>query len=486
MLQSPRLPQFFNLPESTKFGLLMRHRTLFLSVFVSTFLLIAAVVFMLPKKYESEMMILVSSGRADMVISPEDSKNTATPDQLPEIRLGSEIGLLKSRNVMEQVIDKIGAGSPPNAKNPSPASLAAYREGVIGSLNAHLKIDPVKKSELIAVTYQAKTPEMANKVLTSLSEAYLELHLKAHATPGSFKFFDDQANSYAQKLKAAEQRLLEFRQKNPSNTQPTLPDPLVQREMEAQAALDETQAQEADYARRVESGRAQLSTLNPRIATQTHTNPQTTIISQLTGMLAELQNRRTEMATKFRPDDRMVTQLDKEIADTRATLEAASANSSTDQTTDLNQVRVEAEKSLIASETLLAGLRARQRDLTRVVQDYKGQVIQNAQAGVESERLERELKESEDNYLLYAKKREEARISESLDQQRITDVSLIESPTMPVRPVSPVVSTDLAIGFFLALLVAYVSVLLWSRFGSPLHADRHVDVSSAFATAPAN
>jgi uncharacterized protein involved in exopolysaccharide biosynthesis len=192
------------------------------------------------------------------------------------------------------------------------------------------------------------------------------------------------------------------------------------------------------------------------------------------------------MATKFRPDDRMVTQLDKEIADTKKALDAASAQSSTDRTTDLNTVRVEAEKSMIASETMLAGLRARRRDLTSLVSDYKARVLQNAQAGVESERLDRELKESEDNYLLYAKKREEARISDSLDQQRITDVALIESPTMPVRPVSPVVSLDLAIGFFLALLVAYVSVVLWSRFGSPWHASQNIEASSVYAAAPAN
>ena len=59
-------------------------------------------------------------------------------------------------------------------------------------------------------------------------------------------------------------------------------------------------------------------------------------------------------------------------------------------------------------------------------------------------------KEAEENYLLYAKKAEEARIAESLDQQKIANVAIAESPTEPHLPSKPNVKLNLALGVLLA------------------------------------
>jgi uncharacterized protein involved in exopolysaccharide biosynthesis len=47
------------------------------------------------------------------------------------------------------------------------------------------------------------------------------------------------------------------------------------------------------------------------------------------------------------------------------------------------------------------------------------------------------VKINEDNYLLYQRKREEARISDALDRQRILNVAIAEPPTAPVLPSHP-------------------------------------------------
>ena len=60
--------------------------------------------------------------------------------------------------------------------------------------------------------------------------------------------------------------------------------------------------------------------------------------------------------------------------------------------------------------------------------------------------LVRTPKEAEDNYLLYAKKTEEARIAESLDQQKIANVAIAETPIEPHLPSKPNVMLNLALG----------------------------------------
>jgi uncharacterized protein involved in exopolysaccharide biosynthesis len=192
-------------------------------------------------------------------------------------------------------------------------------------------------------------------------------------------------------------------------------------------------------------------------------------------MLAGMRNRRTELATRFRPDDRLVVELDTEIANTKASLDKATADSSVERVTDQNQVRVEAEKSLSESRVSLAGAKARKARLAALVSDYKKRMYSFAGETTENDRLMRQVKEDEDNYLLYSKKREEARISESLDQQRITNVSMVQAPTLPVDPASPQIPLDLAVGFLFSGFVAFLTLRLRDHLLQGGLVDRHTN-----------
>ena len=55
-------------------------------------------------------------------------------------------------------------------------------------------------------------------------------------------------------------------------------------------------------------------------------------------------------------------------------------------------------------------------------------------ARAQQDDLVRDVKTAEDNYLLYLRKREEARISDALDSKRIVNVSIAEAATVPALP----------------------------------------------------
>ena len=81
---------------------------------------------------------------------------------------------------------------------------------------------------------------------------------------------------------------------------------------------------------------------------------------------------------------------------------------------------------------------------------WRGRLAGLDNATVEHDSLAREIKQAEDSLLLYAKKKEEARIADSLDQQKIANVSIAEPPTKPYLPAKPNVPLNLALGFLLA------------------------------------
>jgi uncharacterized protein involved in exopolysaccharide biosynthesis len=334
----------------------------------------------------------------------------------------------------------------------------------LAALQHNLSISQLKKSDIIDITYTSKDPNLASTVLKNLADNYLQAHLKIHGTPGSYAFFEQQANAYRGRLKASEDKLEAFQKKYSSLVQPDQNKALTAQSVQSQASLEEVNAQIADYKHRISRNEKILKTLDPRIVTELRTVPQAQLVGNLNQTLAELRNKRTELVTKFRSDDRIVLEADKQIADTTAALEDALKQVSTEKQTDANPVRREAEQELVTSQVALAGLEARRAALAGVAKEYDKKMSSSAGATIEHDQLVRQVKENEDDYLLYEKRREEARIAESLDQERITNVAVVQSPVTPVQPSSPKVKLDILLSAIFAAFVAGTSVMALENF----------------------
>jgi len=172
-------------------------------------------------------------------------------------------------------------------------------------------------------------------------------------------------------------------------------------------------------------------------------------------MLAELQNRRTALLAKFRPEDRLVQEVEQEIADTRGALERATKLPGTDETTDVNPLYQSLEIDLAKERAELAAVESRHQVLARQTGVYRQSAMQLADAAAAFDDLARSQKEAEDNYLLYAKKTEEARITESLDQQKIANVAIAENPVEPHLPAKPNVKLNLGLGGLVACFLSF-------------------------------
>jgi uncharacterized protein involved in exopolysaccharide biosynthesis len=453
---------------------------LFGLVFIFMFTLTAIVIFLLPRKYESQMKVLVSSQPQDLVITPNEGKSPVGLQDLAINRVNSEIQVMTSRDVLREVVMHSGLDHEPGtvaaAGEPSPR----YMDVVVTSLGAHLKVQPIKNSDVISVVYRARDPELAAAVMRNLAQSYLRMHKRARARPGSFEFFNEQTETYAAKLAAAEEALRRFREQHAVDD-PTELAILTQKALETEATLDQTTAQAAESGGRIRSALRTVAGLDPRVTSQVHSSPQSALIAQLSDQIATLQNQRTQLLTKFLPGDRLVQEVDSQIEQTQATLNNVRSHPLVDTTTDINQIRQTVQKDLAASEVELTGLEARKKTLSELLGGYRKRLANMAGASTQLEALTRGVQESEQNYLLYAKQREESRIADSLDQQNITDVSLIEAPTYEPRPVFPVIPVDLVIAFLLSLMVAYLSVRLWNMYMAQANDTNEAEITAVSA-----
>jgi polysaccharide biosynthesis protein PslE len=79
--------------------------------------------------------------------------------------------------------------------------------------------------------------------------------------------------------------------------------------------------------------------------------------------------------------------------------------------------------------------------------------------------LERAVEINETNYLTYVEKHEEARISDDLDRQKIANISVIQTPSIPQKPVEPKKRIAILLATLLGMLLG-IGYALFTEFTS--------------------
>jgi uncharacterized protein involved in exopolysaccharide biosynthesis len=82
--------------------------------------------------------------------------------------------------------------------------------------------------------------------------------------------------------------------------------------------------------------------------------------------------------------------------------------------------------------------------------EYRNQARELGEDAITQDDLVSSEKAAQENYLLYVKKREEARMGDALDEDGIVNVAIAEQPVVPALPVWPPATVVLA-GIMVAL-----------------------------------
>lgn len=473
-------------PPSIRDGIaiLFRHSKLLVLTFVGILLGAALVALLEPSRYKAQMEILVKSERIDPVVSAQQSTIVPTAAAVTEEDLNSEVELLKSKDVLEQVVlacgleRKSGSGLHKSPERQENAELAIATERAVRLLDKRLKVDVLKKTNLIGVEYESPNPELSARVLSTLSSLYLEKHVSVHRPPGTLDFFQQETERYRTGLADAETRLVDFTQNGTVSARQEK-EAILQRLADFEAAEWQTQQAIGETQRRIETLEAQASSTSPRMVTQVRNADDGILLSGLHSTLLNLELKRTELLEKFEPGYRLVEEVDAQIAQTRSALATAEQSKLHDETTDQDPTYAWVRSELAKAKTDLAGLKAKAEEDSRTIKRYRENARVLGQKEIVQEDLLRNVKVGEDNYALYLQKTEEARISEALDRRRIINVAIAEVPTVPSLPSNQRYLT-LLMGTILAVLtsigITFLAEYLDSTFRTPDEVKTYLDI----------
>jgi uncharacterized protein involved in exopolysaccharide biosynthesis len=427
-------------------------------------------------RYESHFKVLLRRGRFDPVISaqPTSTMDPTRPD-ITEEEINSEVELLRDQDVLKQVVTMASL----IPRDIPVSERTAEIERAARKLARRLEVEALKKSNLVQVTYKDTDPDRAARVLTVLAAVYMNKHTTLQRPSGEIRFFDEQTAESARKLHHSEAELVNF----------TRARGVVSAAMERDIALEKLGEADAAYRQidqeRVETGRTiaalneQLKSFPSRSVTLKRWADNPLLLEKLKTHLLDLQLKRSELLTRFDPSYRLVQEVDREIEQANASIAAEALTPVRDETSDKDPnyewARMELEKAQVRRD----GLQARAADAMAQVVSLRTLAQRMQASSIDQQDLMRTAKADEDAYLLYLHKREEARIGDALDRQRILNVAIVEPPAPPALPVHSILLYFLlafALSVVFAIGLAFSAEYFDSTIRTPAEARMLLDV----------
>ena len=349
-------------------------------------------------------------------------------EEITESELNSEVELLNGRDLLRKVVlanslqTKWHSWLSALGKSTDEVEIAK----AVRDLGKHLKVEPLRKTNIISVTFESPDPDLSARVLNSLGTFYLEKHLQVHRPSGEFTFFDQETAQLRRGLDTAEGHLNDFTREHGVVSAQYERDLTLQKASELEASLAQTQAAIAETEQRIGTLEQQATSIPPRLTTQLRTSDNPQLLQQMKSTLLTLELKRSELLSKFEPTYPLVIEVEKQIRETRATIAAEKDAPVRDETTDQNPTYEWVKAELAKARTELSGLKARAAANQAALAKYREGARSLQQAAIVQQDLLRTAKTEEDNYLLYLRKQEEARINDALDARGILNVAIAE------------------------------------------------------------
>jgi uncharacterized protein involved in exopolysaccharide biosynthesis len=418
-----------------------------------------------PRAYTSTAKFLVRNAREELVVNPGDRAGAGYRDGVTEETVNSEIELLRSRDILTQVVKELRLNV---AQRPG-EDPELVLERAVRSLSRSLSIGAIRKTNLIQVVYESSDPRHAASVLRHLSDAYLAVHLSLHSSPAAFQFFVDQTEASRKKWDEAQQELSALARSANLIAPEEQRKATLQSATELEAELAKVEAEIGEQSARARSTDMQMGLVDSRIVTQTKKVPNQPSVERLHTLIVELKNKRTQLLTKFNSNDRLVTEVDEQLKTTEAALADASSLKATEEATDLNPSWQSLQTEQVNTRLALAGLTTKATRMREQLRAYQSRAVTLTEAAPRYESLLRRVNEARAEHELYAKRAEEARVDAALDKQKISNVVLAEAPVASHIPSSPRVRLSLVVAAMLGALLAAATALVveWRRARTP-------------------
>ena len=496
--------------------ILFVHRWLLISTMLVSVFLGWVALLAWPRSYMSEAKLMLRVGRETIALDPTvTTSQTLLMQKTQEEEVNSALEILSSRQLAELVVGKLGVesiinGSVPSGSVPSTETaessdkssisqwlskqvsnvvdLAYTATGIrdkvsdqelaVQKLQKTIAIYAPKKSTVLTIRADSKSPEMAQAIARTLTDEFLEEHVKVSATVGSLSFFEEQAKEAEHKLSDMLMKrsglLKERKISSVAAQHETLGSQLGSLEkslLSAQSSLQQSMAEINDLEEKASSSDLEI------VATKQKQGDQTW--SLMRNKLYELEMEESRLASQYTPSHARLGQVREQLTGAKLILSKLESERE-DQSTTLNPVRLRIEEDLQRTKTSVAGLESLIAETESQRETKQQEIRELLDFEVMLGQLDREIAVSESSLRLLQEKQEEARVIDELRGKHISSIGVFQPASFVERPASPK-KPVLAAAFCLMGLLGgigwvFMREMSSTTFRTPEHVERDLEL----------
>lgn len=371
---------------------------LILGVFLAFATAAAIAVASKPPMRSATAKILLKPSRMSPQLSGMSSENGRWP--FPEQVLDSELELVQSRDVL------IGA-----ARTESPGAVGDALELAIQRVRANLLAVNLANTSVLELTYSAPSVGEAQRTLQTILDEYLRQHTAAYSGSAELlRFYETEKAQAAQALRASE----ETRRKWQAETQVVSIDQQIAAQIDLLATLRKSYEQ---------------TRADSEITLQ-----QDPLITRLQGDLMTSESGLSDLLQRY-------TEADRRVQEKR-------------QQGDLIRQQIGATRARLRST-----LGAHEKAIEARIHDAEATLASLREKKLTSDRLSRAVDLDHAAFQRYAQNLDEARVAARLDEERLSNVKVIEAPhgttQTDLRKRAGFVALSTVVGLAAAILIAF-------------------------------
>jgi len=465
------------------YRILFRQKRKMIGFFAATMLAALAYGFLFPKAYRSEAKLFVRLGRENVGLDATTTFGQATSVAVPAQRdeeINSEVEVLKSRQLLEKVVDTLGPlailspapgsaskeSKSPATQEPSEAATVESpgwleemglstpqtpREKAIGLLEKRVGAEAVKKTNIILVSFDGASPQLSQQVVAKLIDFYLDLHGRMSRDAHAHEFLGEQALAQKGQLNTLENEIRLLKNSTGLSAPVEQRQILVSRNGRLEDELKTTTATIAATSAETNALRNQLSQLDETQLLTKSVGMPNAAADGMRQQLYTLELKEKDLASRFTDKHVELIAVREQVAAAKKIVDLLE-QSRTQLTRGPNRAYEELRLTLLRSESALASLGAKASTLkTQLAAGTKElETLNNNESRIAQ--LQREIQIRDVNYRKYSDSLEQSRIDESLKKERISNINIAQSPTLNRLPVRPRPSLALLLGFAFGVL----------------------------------
>jgi len=438
--------------------------------------------------YESSSLVLVNLKQSQTGVSIEES-----PREVADTKIANEIAILKSRLLAEAVaralldnpyiddakktpmpIVRVGGSSPDVASLASQATVATR-------LTRAMDFVPERESDVIRVIARSSDPRESSTLANTYADVFQEHELSITKTRSKSlrEFLQNQLAAKKQALESAESELKRYMEASGVVSLDAQATRVTQQLSSLEANRDAVDIE-------IESLSKTLSTYQERLPEQEREAAKVIkqandpYIRRIQEQLANLQVQRDVLmnqdlsavgkevyAQKLKEIEGQITNLQKKLDDrTSSFLQGGTSGEAGSLQVDPAAYVQQARQKIFETQMEIQALQSKKTALNGVIRQYETEFGQIPQKSIELARLQRNRMSAEKLYVTVDDKFNEISI---VEKSEFANVGVIDKASVPVAPVSPVLSINILLGALFGFTIGVMIVLVGEYLDIRIH-----------------